>query len=1584
VKQVLKLLAVLALTGFAAVFFLQGALAQNTTAGTVISNTATATFVDSGGATRNTTSNTVTTTVQTVYSFNIEPDDANAPTATTTFPGAAESDSLNSTSGTDATNTAYSGSVTADTSFSYVVTNNTNNTSAANQVVTVRLNVLQETGGSSTDNFDFTNIRVYTFTDTNNNDRFDIGETLSASPLFTGTASGDLTFTAQGQETNVVVFADIPATATGNQIARLDLVGANQGNTLGGAPTVGANTSYETNNIARTEVTEIPQIALAKNLDSLTNNGDGTYDVQYTFNVANIGNVALSSVQITDTLPFTPAANITIVSTTLSNATGGLTANASYNGGTNTNLLSGTNTLAIAGTGSIRLVVRVRPLINAGLTTYNNTATATAESPDNPVAAGADTSDISDNGTDVRGTGGDGDNLPGEANENDATPVTLSENPQIGLAKQAGTITNAADGDFIVPFTLTLENLGNVNLHDIQITESLADFGTYAATVAAVDTAGEYTVTNLSVNDATATPLLTLNSAFTGSGANTGIFNLTSNAVLERTQTITVTFNVRFYPNLATSPFFNQASASGDVPRNANGTASGNATDLSDDGTDPDPDGDGLANEQLDAYDANNDGTTGATEGVVTDPDTTTPVGDTTTNENTPTLVTLTTTARIGVAKQAGTVTDNANGTFTVPFTFNIENLGNIDLYDVQVTDTLSGEFGTFQTGATDAAKIAAVDAAGEYTVTAIALTDTTPGTDLTLNTAYTGSTPNTTMFTVAGAANENLALEVGQTVTVTFNLTFYPNFANSPFTNQATATGDAPDAGGNGNGAANADTTDTSDNGTDPDPDGDGNPNETNTPAVCSSATPTNCENDVTPVPVTATPRVGSAKSAGTVTSNNDGTFTVPFTITLQNYGNVDLYDVQATDVLSAEFGTYQATAAAVDSAGEYTVSNVALTDTTPGTDLALNTGFTGTAPNTNLLTVSAANNALSLEVNQSVTISFDLRFYPNTSTATVSGNNLTFQNQVTAAGDAPDAGGDGNGTQNSGTTDLSDSGTNPDSDGDRVANEQLAPYDLNNDGTISPATEGRVTEPTGDGIGNDTTNDNNDPTLVTITMAPVIGVAKAAGTVTDNNDGTFSVPFTINVRNYGNVDAHDVQIVENLATEFGTFGAATPTAAGNYTVSGLSITTNAATALTANAIGSSAGQFNGSGTNTNLLSVTSGGHIRPGETVTLTFTLRFFPNFTNATLSGNSATFTNQVTAQADNPNNNDNVTNSNTTDTSDSGTNPDTDGQNDPNEAGENDPTDVVVTMNPVIGVAKTASITNGDTDSNPATAGPYEITFDLYLENLGNTNLTSVTLTDPLTQFGTLDAGGTFATGEYQVVSGSPSKISGPTTITANSAFTGTTPNTGVINTGSLLVGETAQLRVVIRVNNVGAFTNVATATGNGPGTTSTTDTSDSGTDPDPDGDRDPDEPGEDTPTPVNLDAVQLAKSQRICDDADCVGEATSPVATALTINPNNYIEYTIVARNLGGQPVTTTLVTDPIPVSSRFVTSTRTQGTITCSTAGAAGPYGACPTTTATGSTTVTHVRFSVGSLTANDNAAGGTDEATVRFVVYIP
>ena len=83
------------------------------------------------------------------------------------------------------------------------------------------------------------------------------------------------------------------------------------------------------------------------------------------------------------------------------------------------------------------------------------------------------------------------------------------------------------------------------------------------------------------------------------------------------------------------------------------------STDESDDGTDPDPDMDD-------------------------DPD---EMGE---NDPTPRPVSVT-----GIAKTASPVTANGNGTFTTTMTLVVENLGNIDLVDIDVNDNLTAEFGT-------------------------------------------------------------------------------------------------------------------------------------------------------------------------------------------------------------------------------------------------------------------------------------------------------------------------------------------------------------------------------------------------------------------------------------------------------------------------------------------------------------------------------------------------------------------------------------------------------------------------------------------------------------------------------------------------------------------------------------------------------------------------------------------------------------------------------------------------------------------------------------------------------------------------
>ena len=114
----------------------------------------------------------------------------------------------------------------------------------------------------------------------------------------------------------------------------------------------------------------------------------------------------------------------------------GLTANASYDGSTDINLLDATQpeTLAV-GTKTIRLTVKVTPGANLG--PYNNTAFVSGVSPADRVVG-----DASDNGSlpDPNGNGN-----PSEPGENDPTPVTF-DYPVIGVAKSVASVVNNGGG----------------------------------------------------------------------------------------------------------------------------------------------------------------------------------------------------------------------------------------------------------------------------------------------------------------------------------------------------------------------------------------------------------------------------------------------------------------------------------------------------------------------------------------------------------------------------------------------------------------------------------------------------------------------------------------------------------------------------------------------------------------------------------------------------------------------------------------------------------------------------------------------------------------------------------------------------------------------------------------------------------------------------------------------------------------------------------------------------------------------------------------------------------------------------------
>jgi uncharacterized repeat protein (TIGR01451 family) len=171
-----------------------------------------------------------------------------------------------------------------------------------------------------------------------------------------------------------------------------------------------------------------------------------------------------------------------------------------------------------------------------------------------------------------------------------ATPTTpanipLCYTPQIGVAKTLnGSIArDSTSSNFIIPFAVKVQNLGDVSLSSSQITENLASTFPPGATFTVV-----------SVPTVVAGKILALNPSFNG-GTNTNL--LASGQTLGIGEQSTLAFSVQVTPDQTKSfgPYNNQVagSATGTTPAGS----SINTTDLSDNGTAPDPNGNGFPNE---------------------------------------------------------------------------------------------------------------------------------------------------------------------------------------------------------------------------------------------------------------------------------------------------------------------------------------------------------------------------------------------------------------------------------------------------------------------------------------------------------------------------------------------------------------------------------------------------------------------------------------------------------------------------------------------------------------------------------------------------------------------------------------------------------------------------------------------------------------------------------------------------------------------------------------------------------------------------------------------------------------------------
>ena len=1380
-----------------------------TAAGTNIVNVATATFTDSNGTNRNSQSNPVTTVVQAVYNFNVEPDNNNDP-----GPAGGAGAAANSGDNDFSLDPDPSNNKTANAGDTVILEYNIENLS--NTAIDVGLTMASDPANTLSPS----SVELYVDDDPTTADGADTnGDGIPDNyVLYNPAAKPNIPRndgTSGSGDDFLKVFAKIvlPANALGNEVAKFDLQATNDTAVADGK--TGDNISYENNNIGRIEINEHPSIGAAKAITDTRNLHDGTYEVDYTVTLENFGNVDLSYVQATEDLAttFGAATAWSVKAGTL--ASGDFTVDAAFDGNANKKLLTvaAGNALAVGASGTITFTVVVEP--GASLGSYDNSVTAQGTSPDDEAAPGFDNTNPTASTTDNSVDGLDPDHDAtddttdgstdddGTPNEQSPTQITFTENPVLGVAKSATASVDAVGfpGQFETDITFTVENLGDVELRNLQVTDDLDT--TFAAPV---------TYSVVSITSAN----LTENASFNGSADKNLLTGVDTLAV---GQTETIVIKVRYDPNGATGPFNNQATGtaiSPGSPLGGGGNPTVNVTDDSTDGTNPDPN--------------DND-----------NPD-----------ENTPTPISFTEVGSIGVAKNLDSITDAGAGLFDATFTITVENLGNVDLSNVQVAEDLAATF----------------PAPATFTLTSV----TSVG--LSVDAGFTGTAPTTNLL----VGNDSLA--PAQVETIVLVVQFDPNGATG-FNNQVTASGETP---------SGATVTDTSDDGTEPDADGDGNGNEAG-------------ENDPTPINIPESPSIGAAKAITDTRNLHDGTYEVDYTVTLENFGNVDLSYVQATEDLATTFGA--ATAWSVKAG------------TLASGDFTVDAAFDGNA-NKKLLTVAAGN---ALAVGASGTITFTVVVEPGASLG-------SYDNSVTAQGTSPDdeaAPGFDNTNPTASTTDNSVDGLDPDHD---------------------------ATDDTTDGsTDDDGTPNEQSPTQITFTENPVLGVAKSATASVDavGFPGQFETDITFTVENLGDVELRNLQVTDDLDTTF-----AAPVTYSVVSITSANLTENAS--------------FNGSADKNLLTGVDT---LAVGQTETIVIKVRYDPN-------GATGPFNNQATGTAISPGSplggggNPTV---NVTDDSTDGTNPD---PNDNDNPDENTPTPISFTENPVVGVAKAATVVDADTDNDPTTVGPYDVRLDFVITNYGNVNISNLALTDDLT------AVGNFGAGNYTVTSAPSFRVAPPatSTINLNAGYNGDADIALVAAGSNLDVGDSATISITVHLTTPGAYKNEADVAGQSPAGVVVTDDSTNGANPDPNSDGnpssgDPGNPNEDEPTPINLDALQLVKSHRVCADADCT---TVVDATGATVEPGQYIEYTIVASNVGGQGLTDVVIFDEIPTwllpvagSANYAASANTSATIECSTNNG-GSWAACP---AGISTTVTNVRLSVGNLAAAANE-------TLTFVVYIP
>ncbi|MEL6987111.1 MAG: HYR domain-containing protein, partial [Bacteroidota bacterium] len=374
---------------------------------------------------------------------------------------------------------------------------------------------------------------------------------------------------------------------------------------------------------------ENPSVGTAKRLVQVTNLPDGSSDVIFEFNIENFGDVDLDSIQLIDDLGlnFAPC-QITILAITSDD----FTVNVDFDGINDIELLDGTDDLPVGDKGAVLLEINVSDC--GGLASFENTATVTALSPGD--------STLTDESVDGSNPDPNGDGNPDEMSP---TVIEFEQSNSIGLAKRIVNANLNSDGSLSVIYEFNIENFGSTIIDSIQVLDNLATTFNPCTSIEIVELTSDDFNVNVNYDGVSDINLLT------------GFDDIEPGDVGGITLEILVDSC-----GGDLGPFSNSATICGVGPDVATNRIE-KLTDVSTDGSDPDPNGDG-------------------------NPD-----------EDVPTVINFDENPAMGVAKRISEgpeLDDNQNYVFT--YEIRVENLGDVNLDSLQVVDDLAQTFANADT----------------------------------------------------------------------------------------------------------------------------------------------------------------------------------------------------------------------------------------------------------------------------------------------------------------------------------------------------------------------------------------------------------------------------------------------------------------------------------------------------------------------------------------------------------------------------------------------------------------------------------------------------------------------------------------------------------------------------------------------------------------------------------------------------------------------------------------------------------------------------------------------------------------------